>query len=465
MSLADPDISMPIALIPLLILFEQGGASYDNLRNSIRNQMTMRRYFMRINTILSALLLSLALTGCGGSGSADSAASTSSASPTLLAGAKKSTYPSYNTNPLPADMTGMSSDAVTLASKMKAGYNIGNSLEAIGGETNWGNPAITLQQIQLIKQSGFTSVRLPTSWDQYANQTTGKISDTWLARVKQVVQWCADNGLYVIVDIHWDGGWLQDNVTTRAQASVNAKQKAYWEQIATTLRDFDEHLMFASANEPNAGDATQMSVLLSYHQTFINAVRSTGGKNAYRVLVVQGPKTDFDTTYNLMNTMPTDTVPNKLMAEVHYYTPYQFTLMTADASWGNQFYYWGTGYHSTTDTTRNATWGEETDLNAYYAKMKQKFVDKGIPVVIGEFGAIRRSTTLSGSDLQLHLNSRAYFLNYAAKQAVANGMLPFYWDEGSMSNNGMAIFNRQANTVYDQQALDALIRGGNGLGL
>jgi endoglucanase len=465
MSLADPDISMPIALIPLLILFEQGGASYDNLRNSIRNQMTMRRYFMRINTILSALLLSLALTGCGGSGSADSAASTSSASPTLLAGAKKSTYPSYNTNPLPADMTGMSSDAVTLASKMKAGYNIGNSLEAIGGETNWGNPAITLQQIQLIKQSGFTSVRLPTSWDQYANQTTGKISDTWLARVKQVVQWCADNGLYVIVDIHWDGGWLQDNVTTRAQASVNAKQKAYWEQIATTLRDFDEHLMFASANEPNAGDATQMSVLLSYHQTFINAVRSTGGKNAYRVLVVQGPKTDFDTTYNLMNTMPTDTVPSRLMVEVHHYTPYQFTLMTADETWGNQFYYWGAGYHSTTDTAHNPTWGEEADLMGYYGKMKTKFVDKGIPVLLGEFGAIRRSTTLSGADLQLHLNSRAYFHNYSAKQAVTNGMVPVYWDNGVTGNNGFAIFDRQTNTVFDQQTLDAIIRGGNGLGL
>jgi hypothetical protein len=96
--------------------------------------------------------------------------------------------------------------------------------------------------------------------------------------------------------------------------------------------------------------------------------------------------------------------------------------------------------------------------------MKTKFVDKGIPVVIGEFGAVRRSA-LTGANLQLHLDSRAYFLNYAARQAVASGMMPFYWDNGVMSNNGFALFNRQANTVFDQQALTAVVRGGNGLGL
>lgn len=193
-------------------------------------------------------------------------------------------------------------------------------------------------------------------------------------------------------------------------------------------------------------------------------MRSTGGRNAYRTLVVQGPKTDIDTTYNLMNTMPSDTVQRRMMAEVHYYTPYQFTLMDADQSWGNQFFYWGGAYHSTTDTAHNATWGEEADLNAYYGKMKTKFVNQGIPVVIGEFGAMRRSG-LTGSNLQLHLNSRAYFLNYASRQAVANGMMPFYWDNGATGNNGWAIFNRWNNTVVDQQSLSALIRGGNGLGL
>jgi len=418
---------------------------------------------MKRNAILGTLLLALTLTGCSG-GPADTPASPTQTAATMssVAAARAVKFPSYNTNPLPADLTGMSSNAVTLAGKIKAGINIGNTLEATGGETAWGNPQITLQQIQLIKQSGFTAVRLPTSWDQYADQRTGKISDAWLARVKQVVQWCVDSGLYVVVNIHWDGGWLDNNITSSGQASVNMKQKAYWEQIATTLRDYDEHLMFASSNEPPAKDANQMAILMSYYQTFVDAVRSTGGRNAYRVLVVQGPSTDIDLTDSLMNTMPTDTVPGRQMAEIHYYSPYQFALMTADATWGNQFFYWGAGYHSTTDTAHNPTWGEEAYLDAEFAKMKQKFVDKGIPVVMGEFGAIRRSAQLSGADLQLHLNGRAYFLNYASRRAIANGLLPFYWDNGAPD---FAIFDRRAGTVSDQQALDALVRGANGLGL
>lgn len=209
---------------------------------------------------------------------------------------KGTSYPSYNTNPLPPDAAGMSSNAVQLASKVNLGWNLGNSLEAIGGETAWGNPLTTKALIDKVKQSGFNAVRIPCSWNQYADQSTAKIQDQWLERVKQVVQYCITDSLYVILNIHWDGGWLDGNINTRSQASVNAKQKAFWEQIATKMRDFDEHLLFASANEPPVEDATQMSILLSYHQTFINAVRSTGGKNTYRVLVVQGPSTDIDKT-------------------------------------------------------------------------------------------------------------------------------------------------------------------------
>ena len=360
------------------------------------------------------------------------------------------------------DATGMASDAVALARKIRAGINIGDTLDAIGGETARGNPRITPALIRLIRQSGFTAVRLPTSWDQYADPRTGSISAAWLARVQQVVQWCVDCGLYVIVNIHRDGGWLDHHITPDAQAAVNAKQKTYWEQIATALGGFDEHLLFASANEPPAQDADQMAILLSYHQTFVDTVRSTGGRNAWRVLVVQGPGADIDLTCSLMNTLPADTVPNRQMVEIHYYTPYQFTRMTADAGWGNRFYYWGAGRHSATDTARNATWGEEADLNALFAKMKRKFVDRGIPVVVGEFGAMRRAGTLAGAHLQLHLDARAYFLGYAARQAVANGLLPFYWDDGVTGNDGFALFDRRTGTVSDPRALDALIRGANG---
>ena len=356
---------------------------------------------------------------------------------------------------IPADATGMSSTATELAKKIKVGLNIGNTLEATGGETGWGNPLITNDLIKAIKLNGFNAIRLPCDWNQYADQTTSKISTTWLNRVKQVVQYCVDNNMYVIVNIHWDGGWLENNCTEAKKIQNNAKQKAFWEQIAVTLRDYDEHVLFASANEPNVADATQMSVLLSYHQTFIDAVRSTGGKNAYRVVIVQGPSTDIEKTNQLMTTLPTDKVANRMMAEVHYYTPWNFCGMEKDETWGNQFYYWGAANHSTTDTAHNPTWGEEATVDANFALMKKQFVDKGIPVIIGEFGATAR-TNLNGDALKLHLASRAFYFKYVTKQAIANGFLPFFWDTGGL-------INRNTYTVADQQALDGLIQGANGL--
>jgi aryl-phospho-beta-D-glucosidase BglC (GH1 family) len=369
------------------------------------------------------------------------------------------TYPSYNTNPIAADATGMSSTAVQLAAKMKLGWNIGNTMEATGGETAWGNPKVTKQLIDLVKANGFNAIRIPCSWNQYlANAEKAQIQTVWLDRVKEVVQYCVDNDMYVIVNIHWDNGWLENNVTEAKKDENNAKQKAFWEQIATHLRGFDEHLLFASANEPNVENATQMAVLTSYHQTFIDAVRSTGGKNAYRNLIIQGPSTDIEKTKNLMTTLPTDKVANRMMAEVHYYTPYQFCLMNKDEDWGKMFYYWGANYHSTTDPTRNSSWGEETDLDNFFVSMKTKFVNNGIPVILGEFGAIKRSN-LTGADLALHLESRAYFLKYVVKQATANGLVPFYWDAGNLGVNTMSLFDRSNNTVYDAEALKALNDG------
>jgi aryl-phospho-beta-D-glucosidase BglC (GH1 family) len=369
-------------------------------------------------------------------------------------------YPDYNTSPQEPDATGMGSTAAELAAKINLGWNLGNSLEATGGETAWGNPPVTKALIDLVRQSGFNAIRIPCSWNQYVEDiSTAKIKASWLSRVKEVVQYCVDNDMYVLLNIHWDGGWLENNCTPDKQEENNAKQKAFWEQIATQLRDFDEHLMFASANEPNVDNATKMAVLKSYHQTFIEAVRSTGGRNSYRVLVIQGPSTDIETTNKLMTSLPTDQVPDRMMVEIHYYTPWNFCGLTEDASWGKMFYYWGKDYHSTTNPGRNATWGEEGTVDANFKLMKNQFVDKGIPVVLGEYSATRRSA-LTGDNLTLHLASRAYFLKYVTQQAKANGIIPFYWDNGGTGNNGCAIFNRKNNTVFDQQSLDALIEGG-----
>jgi len=368
-------------------------------------------------------------------------------------------YPNYNTSPLPPDSSGMPSSATQLAAKFTLGWNIGNTLEAIGGETNWGNPLVSNQLLQLVKANGFTAVRIPASWDQYANPTTAAISPTWLARVKQVVQYAVDNGLYVMVNIHWDDGWLEKHIDSADQSAVGYKQRAYWQQIATALRDFDEHVMFASANEPDADTADEVAVLEFYHQTFVDAVRETGGRNAYRVLVVQGPQTNIDLSNTLWNQMPTDTVANRQIAEVHFYAPWNFVGMTQDESWGNQAFYWGAPNHSTTDTAHNPTWGEESYVDDQFAIMKTKFVDHDIPVIVGEFAAQLRGAPLSGDALALHVKSRLYYHQYVVKSAVAHGLRPFFWDVG----NAGGVFNRSNNTVSDPDDLKALQQGALGI--
>jgi len=441
-----------------------------------------------INTLLVLGITSLVV-ACGGGGSSNSTEAASSAVSSITPISSQSSsvtvaqssvaestssnaalYPSYNTNPITPDMTGMESDAVQLASKFKLGVNIGNTMEAYGcaqpSETCWGNPMVSEAYIKLMKDSGVDAVRIPVSWDQYANQQTAEISAAWLDRVKQVVQWSVDNGLYVIVNIHWDGGWLErqfteplarDNkgpVTDAIRAKVDAKQKAYWEQIATKLRDFDEHVIFASANEPDADTEQDIADLERYHQTFVDAVRSTGGKNAYRVLVLQAPKTNIEKAATEWHNMPSDTATGRQMAEVHFY-PFNFTIMTQDESWGKMAYYWGKDYHSTTDPQRNATWGEEDYVDAEFAKMKAKFADRGIPVVLGEFTAVYRSQ-LTGDDLTLHRASRAYFHQYVTQKALENGMLPFVWEIGASPG---WLFDRRTPAVGDQQVMDALLRG------
>jgi endoglucanase len=363
-------------------------------------------------------------------------------------------YPSYNTSPKAPDSAGMST-AVQLAAKFKLGWNIGNTLEAIGGETAWGNPQITESYVKSVKQLGFTAIRIPCAWDTHLdNKATAHIDQNWMNRVKEVVGYCVNNGLYVMLNIHWDGGWLENNITKVKQDSVNAKQKALWEQIATAMRDFDEHLLFASANEPAADNAEKMGVLAIYHQTFVNAVRSTGGKNSHRVLIVQGPNTNPGLTNDLMNTLPKDPTANRLMVEVHNYLPSQFCFLNEDVSWGKMAYYWGKGYHSTVEPERNATYGEEDDQITDYNKMKTKFVDKGIPVLIGEYGAYRRDGSAHvPKDLALHNASVDYWITFTTKEALARGLKPFWWDTGGALDS-------RTNTVIDQRTIDALIAGG-----
>jgi aryl-phospho-beta-D-glucosidase BglC (GH1 family) len=362
-------------------------------------------------------------------------------------------YPSYNTSPIAPDMTGVTSNAVQLAAKFQMGINFGNTMES-PNEGDWQTSKMTLSYVKYVKQLGFNFVRIPCNWvwTHLSDRKKATIDPAWLARVKEVVGWCVANDIYVVLNDHDD-----PNTSALKKDSVNAMQKAIWEQIATTMRDFDEHLMFASTNEPAVSDAQGMTILNGYHETFINAVRSTGGRNSYRVLVVQAPSTDPNKAITLMNTLPADKIPNKLMVEVHDYTPSVFTILTdGDASWGKMVYYWGAGNHSTIEPDRNATFGEEDAITAELQPLKQKFVDKGIPVILGEYAVWRRTAATNANylpkDLDMHNKSVNYWTTFVTKTAKANGIMPFWWEIGFL-------LDRSNNVVKDQPMMDALIAG------
>ena len=366
---------------------------------------------------------------------------------------------------IPPDKTGMESDSKVLAKKINLGWNLGNTLEAIGGETAWGNPKASKTLIDLVKASGFNAVRIPCAWDQYLeNQTTYKIKDLWLARVKEVVDYCIENDMYVILNIHWDGGWLENNPTPDKQAEVNKKQKAIWEQIALYFRNYDERLLFAGTNEVHttSGNPTQANfdVQMSYNQTFVDAVRFTGGKNAYRNLIIQAYNTNIDQAVAYLK-ISTDYVPDRLMVEVHHYDPWNFCGLEKDETWGKYAALWGQPYEQYAIGVlagRAATWGKEDYLKTQFNKIKTSFVDKGYPVILGEYGVIRR-TTYSGDALMHHLDSRAYYLRYVTEQAKNYGLIPFYWDNGSTGNLAFGIIDRKTNRIADEKALNALIEG------
>jgi endoglucanase len=274
---------------------------------------------------------------------------------------------------------------------------------------------------------------------------------TW-PRVKQTVQWCVDRDMYVLLNIHWDGGWLENNITALKSDSVNTRQKAFWEQIATAMRDFDEHLMFASANEPNANDASSIKLLIEHHQTFIDAVRSTGGRNTYRTLVLQG-----DHRYLKPSVFPEDPTPKRLAFEFHNYTPSSFTILDKDRAEGgydNVRFYWSEANHSTLEADRNCTYGEEAELLKEYEYIKTHFIDKGIPCLMGEYSAQRWKETsrFVPQELDKHNKSVDDWLKFNTKQCKAIGAAPFMWETGG-------VLHRTENYVKDQRSMDALLAG------
>jgi len=326
------------------------------------------------------------------------------------------------------------------------GINLGNTLEPPNGEGTWG-PAATKAVIDSFAAQGFNAIRIPCSWDSNADPATHQIDPVYMARVKQVVDWSLDAGLYVLVNCHWDGGWIDNHLTTEIDPSVNERVEAYWTQIATEFVDYDNRLLFAGSNEPDSPSPEALKTLMVYYQTFVNTVRATGGNNTNRWLVMANVK---DPSW--MQTMPEDPTPHRIMVEYHAYMPTLFTLAHDDPSWGRSIYYWGSAYHYDGDPTRNNTWYGEDMIDSEMQVLTDQYVSKGIPVLIGEFGAYQ-TKTLSGTAAEYNRASTLYWNKYLAESARAHGLHPFLWTIQS------DIFDWSTGAVRDQEMIDVVTGG------
>ncbi len=390
-----------------------------------------------------------------------------SGSVTLQAGAARNTVVIVQNAPdpgIPADDTGMTDDAVAMAAKMGIGWNIGNTMEPPAGEGTWNNPPVTRELIKMVADAGFKTIRIPCGWDSHIiDRSTHKLNPAWLDRVAEVVGWCLEEDLYVTINIHWDGGWLQDNPFYANQEEINRKMAALWKQIGVRMRDFDQKLIFSGTNEVqvNFGPPTNenLEVQESFNQTFVDAVRSTGGRNAYRNLVVQAYNTNIDNAVERM-TMPEDSAERRLFVEVHYYDPYEFTIMPGNDP--NVKIVWGNRPEAPVEGAdrRKANWGDENFADGQFAKMKRAFVDKGIPVIVGEYGGTFR--TGLGADQADHDASNVYFLGYLTHAMVANGLIPVYWDNGATSgtpdSEGSGLFDRRTYKAAHPKVLEAMMK-------
>lgn len=368
--------------------------------------------------------------------------------------------------------------AQELASRMYPGWNLGNTFEggvasnlftnAVGldGETTWQDTRTTREIISYVNSLGFRSVRIPCAWvmGHVTDSVSLAVDPAWMARVREVVDWCIADSLYVILNDHWDGGWLENsfNRTDSATVALNSTRlRNLWTQIATEFRDYDHHLLFAGLNEPNNNDSkvfknnASVDALIAYEQTFIDAVRATGGNNASRVLVVQGPSTDIDITWKRYDVERLhDPAPGALMVEVHYYTPWQFCGLEEDASWGRMWYYWGSGNHNAAAPERNAAKFEEKFLEGQFRKMHDKFVSKGYPVVIGEYGTQWRMSGDSLHNASVHAFHRA--VNCVA---ISNGCVPFVWGTNYIGFPAMTVINRVTLSVFNPHAMEGIREG------
>jgi endoglucanase len=340
---------------------------------------------------------------------------------------------------------------------MKLGWNLGNSLDAPEGETAWGNPAVTQELLQAVADAGFGVVRIPVTWSLHLGPAPSyTIEPAWLARVDEVVGYALDAGLHAIINLHHDGAddydgveWLKltdaaGAISTETNAAVEAQFVQVWTQLATHFVEHDERLWLESMNEIHDGydapDPAYYGIINHLNQQFVDTVRATGGRNAERFLVVPGYNTNVDYTLAGFEA-PSDSVADRLILSVHYYDPWSFAGEASTPVWGSA-------------SAGTDTWGQEDHVVSQFDKLKAQFVDQGLPVMIGEYGAVNQAG---------YENYRRYYMEFVTKAARDRGLLPVYWDNGGQGSgmDNFGLFDRATGSVTQAELLETLRRAAN----
>lgn len=384
---------------------------------------------------------------------------TSTASTTAAESTPKSTESSTDTTKAsenkPSQIAGKMRNITSqqLVEDMTFGWNLGNTLDVCQAdrdgdgkvnehveagekvdETLWGNPKATKELFTSLKKNGVNAVRIPVTWRDHMD-SNGNIDREWMDRVQQVVDYAYSQGMYVIINVHHDGGgdpkfgaWIIEE----SQKNYNTflrKYKNVWKQIAERFKNYSDYLIFESMNEVgfdtlyNKNKADAYNLINKVNQDFVDIIRATGGNNAKRHLLIAGYYTDIERTCDSLYKMPDDKA-GRCILSVHYYTPWDFCTCDIKHTWGTN--------------------SEVRQMETLIGKMKKNFVDKGIPVIIGEYAA-------SGSDL----SSCIFFIEKLNKLCSDYGIATFIWDNGRQ-------VNRKTYKWRTPQYLEALKRAISG---
>lgn len=302
-------------------------------------------------------------------------------------------------------------------------------------ETLWGNPVTTPEMITAVRDRGFNMIRVQVSWVNHMDRN-GNVDKAWLERVAEVVDYCMDAGVYCLLTTT-GAGWLTAERETFPEQS--AIYRRLWEQIAARFTDYGELLLFESCNEVLTADRRWSNppdeaydVMNELYQIFVDTVRAAGGYNATRNLVLNPYAATYDYEMNLNFRLPNDSAKNHLIAQVHCYTPNNFTMNETNLGHTNFANEWGTD-------------AEKAALDKLMYEVKCRFNDGvGIPVIIGEFGVVDRPPE----------SERIEYIDFYVKTAKKYGIGLIVFDDGG----DFAIFDRDTLTWPYESLVDALLQ-------